>query len=431
MKPPYRLLLLTFLASFAVISIERSVYFFTTHRMGFSDQANLWLALGFGLTYVAGSLLSHPLARRLGEKRLVAVAFVSQIVLGGLMGLFARPWWYFTAGPLLGFVIGLQWPVIESYVAAGRETRNQQRIIGLFNLAWAGAIPLNLAVTGPLIEWLGAGMFYVPAVLNLVTLVMLRPLPAGPPHIPEDHPHRPSPEERRRLGMLLASHRWLMLGSYAAMFVLAPLLPAVFERLAVGETIAPALSGLLDAIRIAGFAALWLLPGWHGRRWPIVVSLALLPVGFFAALYGTSPADGPSRRGRLRSLDGRHLLRGAVLRDGGQERRRRRRRRPRGPDRLGLCPRARRRPDRPGARARPRRRGVRHDGRHWPAADRHHARRGRPPAARRAVTTRLTCPHAGCPPSRNDPQAAPVLQPGRRSIVPCRKTPSIWYNTWT
>ena len=56
----HRLLLIAFLASFTAILVERGIYFYTDHRLGFTPSQNLWLALGVGVTYIIGALLRQP-----------------------------------------------------------------------------------------------------------------------------------------------------------------------------------------------------------------------------------------------------------------------------------------------------------------------------------------------------------------------------------
>jgi MFS family permease len=143
-----RLLLATFIASFAVISVERAAYFFTSNVLGFSNTQNLLLALGFGVTYVIGSLTSHKLAMRFGEKRMLMAVLVLQAILHTAMASYPVAWMLCVGNPIAGLLYGSLWPLFESYVAAGRSTRNSQRTIWLFNLASSPANPQNQQIDG-------------------------------------------------------------------------------------------------------------------------------------------------------------------------------------------------------------------------------------------------------------------------------------------
>jgi Na+/melibiose symporter-like transporter len=72
------MLVVAFFESFSTILIERGIYFFTCHALGFGDRANLLLALAFGLVYAAAAAGSHRLTRRFGEKALLVFTLAAQ-----------------------------------------------------------------------------------------------------------------------------------------------------------------------------------------------------------------------------------------------------------------------------------------------------------------------------------------------------------------
>jgi hypothetical protein len=283
-----RLLLISFIESFVTTLIERGLYFFSHDRLGFTDRENLGLALGFGTAYAAGALASHAMSRWLSEKRLLVLMLVGQFLAHAMLFLWPAAAVVAMVNTLIGGLNGLKWPVIESYVSAGRTPAAQASVVGRFNLAWASAIPLALVAAGPLIGFWSSGLFAAAGLLNLVSLVFARPLERHPVHLAADHPERPTPGALVRYRGLLASSRSLMLCSYSLMWVLAALLPGVFANLAVGVRSATALSGLLDVFRGLTFLALHLYVGWHNRGWPLVVGIFLFPAGFFLALFGPS-----------------------------------------------------------------------------------------------------------------------------------------------
>ena len=283
-----RLLLITFLESFATICVERAIFFFCVNQLGFSSANNLWLALGFGVAYVAGALASHRLSLAIGEKKLMAGAVAAQLL--AHLVLVGWPVTRVLVGctVALGLFNGLKWPLIESYVSAGRSLGGTARAVGRFNIAWASAIPLTLLVAGVIIEVWPRGLFVLPAALNLCALWLIRPLAARPPRLPPDHPQRPRSGLIPRLESLLVSARWSMLSSYAALWILAALMPGIFKRLSVNVIWATALAGLMDAMRLTAFIALERWRGWHGRRWPLVCVIPILPAGMFMVIFGES-----------------------------------------------------------------------------------------------------------------------------------------------
>ncbi len=276
-----RLLLLTWQESFATILVERGIYFYTDEQLAFGPSENLGLALGFGTLYVLGALASHALCVRLGEKRVIAAALLGQAAMYGL--LFAWPAAaVVVAGVLaLGFLNGVKWPVVESYVVAGQGIAEAARSVGRFNLAWSTAVPTSLLAVGPILKTWPAGLFLLGGAINLVSLALMRPLRTRPVHLPHDHPERPNAAVLGRLGGLLASSRWSMITSYSLLWILAALMPDIFGRLQVEVEWATAASAMLDAVRVATFLGLQLWLGWHGRAWPLALVIGALPLGFF------------------------------------------------------------------------------------------------------------------------------------------------------
>ncbi|MBM4017269.1 MAG: MFS transporter [Planctomycetes bacterium] len=285
-----RLLVITFVESLATTLIERGIYFYSHSRLGFTDAENLGLALGFGAAYVAGALASHSAAARWSEKRLLVAMLLAQFAAHAVLFVWAGSYVLVVVNAIIGGLNGLKWPVIESYVNAGRTPAAQAGTVWRFNISWAPAVVAGLAAAGPLIGWWSPSLFALAGALNLGGLALAWPLPRRPAHLPADHPERPAPEALARFRGLLASARWSMLASYALMWILAALLPRVFADLGVEVRRATALSSLLDVFRTMAFLVLGLWRGWHWRRWPLVIVIFGLPAGFFVSLYGPDVA---------------------------------------------------------------------------------------------------------------------------------------------
>lgn len=293
-----RILLITFVESFATICVERGAYFYAEQQLGFSRSTNLWLALAFGAAYICGALTSHRLCVRFGEKRVILFAIAASLAAHLVLGLWPGPVVLFVCSTLLGAFNGLKWPVVESFISAGRTPTQAARAVGLFNISWAISIPLSLVAAGPLIgmsETLAgivepltgsapAPLFLFAGALNVMALAMCRPLPNRPEHLPHDHPDRPAEKHKLRLERIMTASRWGMVACYAMMWILAAVMPHIFDELG-WKGAGPALSGVLDVMRLAAFVALWLWTGWHGSVGLLGFSLAALPVGFFLVLF--------------------------------------------------------------------------------------------------------------------------------------------------
>jgi predicted MFS family arabinose efflux permease len=288
--PRTTLLAVTFLESVGTALLQRGLYFYTRERLGFGETENLLTALGYGVVYVAGALKSHALAHSLGEKRLLFATLAGLFALHVVLA--AEP---STALLLAGFFAvallqGLKWPVVESYVSAGLTPAELLPVLGRYNVSWALAMPAAVGMSGLLISsaWSGV-LFAIPASINVICLLLLRALPGAPLHLDHAHPERPSQAETERYQALLVSARWSMLGSYGLLFLLAPLLPAIFGRLGVGLEGATFAASLLDGARLLSFMALGSAgAAWRGRALPLALVIVLLPASFAMVLFGST-----------------------------------------------------------------------------------------------------------------------------------------------
>jgi len=288
MKTTAVLLLIAFIESFVTILNERGVYFFCKERLGFDSGMNLWLALTFGAGYVLAAWGSHWLSSRIGERRQLLIVIAVLVAVHAWLYFCVSPLVMFIAMALLGLANGAKWPVLEGFLASGLSPSQTARIMGKFNICWATAIPLALIATGPLIAISPTMLFLVGGVISLgsLCLTVLLPRNPAPPKAPDmDTARHEHPEHLT--GLLVAS-RWMMMAVYISMFVFAPLAPSIFEKLGCSRQSAPATSGMLDAMRLAAFILLGFWQGWRGQaRW-LIVTMIVLPVGFFMVILGTS-----------------------------------------------------------------------------------------------------------------------------------------------
>ncbi len=280
------LLQLTFWVTIASVLPGRAFYFYTRNVFAFDQVANLWIAVGYGLVYVCGAMLSHRLALRFKERRVLQAMMIGLAVASAAMGLCIRwPFATITAFILSSFFIGGTWPVVESFISAGRSPAETRRAVGRFNLTWSASFPFPIAAAGQLLNAWPEGLFFIPAAIALAMLPIIHPLPMHPTHLPADDPDRPAPDELARLQRQLRSARWLMLLSYALIFVLVPIFPEILQnRLGLDVRVATPLASSVDVARFVAFLLLHLWGGWHGRRRWLVAAATLMPVGFFMTL---------------------------------------------------------------------------------------------------------------------------------------------------
>jgi predicted MFS family arabinose efflux permease len=282
------LLLIAFFESFVTILDERGAYFFCKERLGFGSAENLWLALTFGGGYIFAAWRAHWLASRIGERRQLAGVIALLVCVHVWLFFYVSPVVMFIAMALLGLANGAKWPVLEGFLASGLTPSQTAKVMGRFNITWAAAVPLALAVSGPLISMHPTALFVVGGAMSLVGLSLSLCLPHRPDPPLAAPPGAGRHEHPEHLAGLLVASRWVMLAVYISVFVFAPLAPRIFEKLGCSRQLAPATSGILDIMRLAAFVSLGLWTGWRGRaRWLALTMLAL-PAGFFMVILGSN-----------------------------------------------------------------------------------------------------------------------------------------------
>jgi MFS family permease len=283
------LFILTFAESVAATLLQRGLYFYTHEHLGFTENENLWVAFGFGATYVLGAFCSHGLAKRLTEKRLLLGSMFALLALHAALALFPAPGLLVVGVLVSAAVQGAKWPVVESYVSAGREPRQLLALLGRYNVTWATAGFVAIGITGIIVgKGSPALFFWLPALLNVIGIACAWRFPRHPPHLEHSHPTRPAAHELKEMRQLLGSARWSMTASYALLYVLAPLMPSLLAQLALPVALATPVNSVLDATRVLTFGAIGALGGWHGKRAPLWLTTLALPLGFLLILLGNS-----------------------------------------------------------------------------------------------------------------------------------------------
>jgi len=115
------LFVITFLESIAATLLQRGLYFYTHEHLGFSENQNLWIAFGFGATYIVGAFASHGLTRRLGERRVLLACLFGLLAIHTLLALFPAAWLLVVGVFASATVQGAKWPVVERSEHAALE----------------------------------------------------------------------------------------------------------------------------------------------------------------------------------------------------------------------------------------------------------------------------------------------------------------------
>jgi hypothetical protein len=282
-------LTVTFLGSVSSGVFWAGIFFVTATHYRFSPARNLVLAAAMGAVYAFGARYAGVLLRVL-ERRLSP-----RTVLAGALGL----WAVASLGPVAfddleavvwvtalvgGAMPAIVWPIVESFLTAGRHGREMRSALGWFNVTWtpATAVPLLLM---PLLA--RKSVLWTVALTAVVNGGAMLALLAVPP--------RPGLHEREaaeaavgaEYPWLMRSASWLLPLSYVMCSTLAPVLPHRIAAVGAGAIPASVIASTWMITRFATLGLMWRVGFWHGRWGTLVVAAVALVGGLVMALLGS------------------------------------------------------------------------------------------------------------------------------------------------
>lgn len=279
------------LNSFATSFYFYYLFFFMQRQFGFGNLENLSLAALNGFIYTFIAWLAGRFGQRFGYFKALAVGF-------GTMALAMLPGPFLQSaaghvGVLVVWTIGIcfTWPNLEALVSEKEDALGLQRMIGIYNLVWAGFSAVAYFLGGFLLEQFGLRtLFWLPLAIHLAQAGLLLWLSrnAAGEHVAEAS-HvvleqielNPRPIARARTFLRMA---WLANPfAYVAINTVVAVVPSLARQL----NLSPALAGVVCSIwffaRLGTFLLLWLWNGWHYRLgW--FLGAYLLLVATFATL---------------------------------------------------------------------------------------------------------------------------------------------------
>jgi hypothetical protein len=273
-------LTVTFLGSIGSGTFWAGMFFVTAQVYGFSAVANLLLAAAMGVVYAlaargAGRLAHGRAPRQVLSAALLAWTAISLLPLL-LPGSVVALWVAALAGSAAS---ATTFPVVESYLTAGRHGAEMRSAIGQFNLTWTPATALPLVIL-PLLAGHPTGSFAVASAATAAAWLAMWRLPARPaPHGGADAARAVGPTYRA----LLAAASWLLPISYVVSATLAPILPQRLATVGLG-THASLVAALWMATRFLALLVMWRSSFWHGRWATLLAGAVALSAGLLLIL---------------------------------------------------------------------------------------------------------------------------------------------------
>lgn len=277
----------TALASTGTSVVWSGLPFIAKIQYGFSETANLSLFVSIGLVYVLGALSSgkvinvlHP---QISSRSILGCLLVIQAAVCSLPLFSESAWVIWVAGGIACLCSSFVWPIVESYVVAGRHGKEMRKAIGWWNIVWMVAVAAVMFAMAPLMKEHAAMALVGLGGMNVLAIFVL-PWFAS---TPAQHEETSSAElVQNNYPALLHGSRILLILSYIISGVLAPILPFVLSGLEVNVFWQTPMVAVWMLSRVLVTGAMWYWVTWHGKwsvLWVAAVSMAL---GFVGILIG-------------------------------------------------------------------------------------------------------------------------------------------------
>jgi predicted MFS family arabinose efflux permease len=291
------------LNSFATVYYCYYLYFYMERVFGFGNRANLSLAALNGFICIFAAWWGGKFAQRFGNFTALKLGFftMAAALTTGLIVQTVAGHIFVIAAMLIGMCF--TWPTLEAMASEGETSDGIQKMVGIYNVIWAGTGALAAFTGGLMLDKLGLkSIFYVPAAIQLIQLVIafwlarrawLSPHPDSPnqpltPTLSPSDGEREAQSERVSTTELnprpIAKAKWFLRMAwlanpfaYIALNTVIAVVPGVANKLGLSATLAGFCCSVWCFARFAAFFGLWAWSGWHYRfRWLLTAYLALL-----------------------------------------------------------------------------------------------------------------------------------------------------------
>jgi hypothetical protein len=283
---------LTFLCSLGTGVFWHGVPFIAEQTYGFSQPRTLLLAATMGGIYTVGAFTAGGLTRlveRWLSPRGVLGWCVTVLGVVCLAPIAVNGAWALWVAALVGtWVTAIIWPIVESYVTAGRHGPEMRRAIGRFNLTWAPAVAIPLFAMAPILEAHGAWTIGAVSAICAAGLIVITWFRRGPGH---HDPETAAAHVGREYALLLHSARVLLPLSYVLTSAVSPILPYRFGDLAIAVEFRTPIAATWILLRLLVFVTMWRLGFWHGRWGTLLLGGSAMTGGFALVVAGPNLAS--------------------------------------------------------------------------------------------------------------------------------------------
>jgi len=285
------LYLIEFINCYAAVYYSNFLFFYLRSTFGFGEVENLLTAALGGFVYIIAAWQGGKLAQLYGCIRLIYIGccgIILSLALGMILPTVTAQIMVFclwTAG------VCFIWPALETLISE-KSGATLPKMVGIYNVTWAGGSAVAYFTAGILIEKLGMlSLFWLPLGLTAIELAIV-PLSARLLKKENDCQHQEvhltpavfEADNKRFLRMAWIANPF----SYVAINTVIPLIPSIAEKLSLSTGMAGIVCSLWMFARLAAFAAFWRWTGWHYRFSWLAGSFLVMIVCFFGLLMSPS-----------------------------------------------------------------------------------------------------------------------------------------------
>ncbi len=288
-SPLGSVLAVSFLGSLGTSVFWNGLSFIAKHQYGYSERATLLLYFVTGVLYVLVAATSGRITQALGRKLsprgiLMLICGVMGAVCSLVLLESHSAFWIVAC--VNSVAAALLWPILESFVTAGRHGQAMRSALGWWNLTWTGAVAVALLGMAPLVDagYSKAAILALCPVYGIAVLTLL-----GLPRYPAEHGSvRSDSDPRGEYPLLLHCARVLLPTSYLLVGTLSPVMPYLLRKLELDPSQETPMAAIWTLTRIVSIFALWRLAFWHGRWGTLLVGGCALAIGFSVAVLAPS-----------------------------------------------------------------------------------------------------------------------------------------------
>jgi MFS family permease len=287
------------LNSLSTTFFQYYLFFYLQQQFGFGDADNLWVSALNGLVYMAGAALAGRFAQRAGPYTALRIGFgvmISALLAGAFQ---ATAFGVKTVLVVWSAGMCFTWPTLESMTSQGESRQGLQRMVGIYNLVWAGCSALAFFLGGTLLHQFGMrSLFWIPIGIHFLQIVMLEWLHRQTPPASAAAGQRVesalSPSQPAHVPSGLAPGVFLKMAwianpfCYVAINTVVAVIPGLTKHLNLTMQEGGIFCSIWFFARLVSFVALWLWSGWHYRFSWLAGAFAALIASFLAILLSTN-----------------------------------------------------------------------------------------------------------------------------------------------